>query len=145
MKVLSTVGLLLIHNTHLLLVRKRNTRTFMLPGGKMDVGEQEIPCLEREIQEELQCQLQRASLHALGAFTDVAAHEPNTLVTMKLYKGQIVGTARASREIEEIHWFDLQKPHEILLAPLVQNQILPVALHFLTSLQHPLNYNQGTS
>ena len=90
----------------------------MLPGGKIDVGEHEIPCLEREIQEELQCQLQRESLHALGAFTDVAANEPNTFVTMKLYKGQIVGTAHASGEIEEIHWFDMQKPKEILIAPL---------------------------
>jgi hypothetical protein len=42
-----------------------------------------------------------------GEFTDVAANELDTFVAMKLYKGQLIGTACASREIEEIHWLNL--------------------------------------
>ncbi len=132
MNVLYTVGLVVIQNTYLLLVRKRNTTRFMLPGGKIDLGEHEITCLEREVQEELQCQVQRETLLSLGEFTDVAANEPDTLVTMKLYKGQLIGTVYPSREIEEIHWLNMQEPAEILIAPLVQNHILPMTAHFLS-------------
>jgi len=45
MNILSTVGLVVIQNNWLLLVRKRNTFNFMLPGGKIDVGEEEVDCL----------------------------------------------------------------------------------------------------
>jgi 8-oxo-dGTP diphosphatase len=133
MNVLYTVGLVVIQNTHLLLVRKMNTSKFMLPGGKIDPGEHEIACLERELHEELQCQIHKETLHHLGEFTDVAANEPDTFVTMKLYKGQLIGTVQPSREIEEIYWLDMQKPKQILIAPLVQNHILPLAAHFLSS------------
>jgi 8-oxo-dGTP diphosphatase len=128
MKVLSTVGLVVLQQTHLLLVRKKNTTLFMLPGGKIDPGEHELACLERELQEELQCQIQKGTLRALGECTDVAANEPDTLVTMKLYTGQLIGTAHPSREIEEIQWLDLQEPKEILLAPLVLHHVLPLAV-----------------
>jgi len=63
----------------------------MLPGGKIDLGEQEVDCLEREVQEELQCQVHRATLRSLGEFTDVAANEPDTLVSMKLTQVNLSG------------------------------------------------------
>jgi 8-oxo-dGTP pyrophosphatase MutT (NUDIX family) len=103
----------------------------MLPGGKIDPGEQEIACLERELYEELRCQIEKETLYALGEFTDVAANEADTLVTMKLYKGQLIGNAHPFQEIEEIHWLDAREPRGIPIAPLVQNHVLPLINHSL--------------
>jgi 8-oxo-dGTP pyrophosphatase MutT (NUDIX family) len=128
---LYTVGLVVVQNAHLLLVRKRNTTKFMLPGGKIAPGEQEIACLERELYEELQCQIEKGTLCALGEFTDVAANEADTLVTMKLYKGQLIGNAHPFREIEEIYWLNAKEPREISIAPLVQNHVFPLITHSL--------------
>ena len=43
------------HSGRVLLVRKRGTKAFMQPGGKLDAGEDDITALSREISEELGC------------------------------------------------------------------------------------------
>ncbi|GCE45873.1 8-oxo-dGTP diphosphatase [Thermosporothrix hazakensis] len=123
-----TVGLLLLRQNQVLLVRKRNTIYFMLPGGKIDPGETELASLAREIQEELLCQVVPETLHFLGDFTEIAANEPDAQVHMKLYSGQVSGEIQPAREIAEVSWFDPHKQQDILLAPLVKKQVLPFLL-----------------
>lgn len=62
----------------LLLVRKRNTLGFMLPGGKAEPGEDAITALIRELKEELNLSLPVQALQPLGQFRAAAANEPDT-------------------------------------------------------------------
>jgi 8-oxo-dGTP pyrophosphatase MutT (NUDIX family) len=108
-----------------LLVRKRGTAMFMLPGGKPDEGESELACLEREIYEELNSRIEPESLRRIGTFTDKAANEPDTQVEAVVFEGRLTNQAVPSAEIEEVLWHFPMNEHSNI-APLVRNQILPL-------------------
>lgn len=122
-KELLKVGLAMIKEDHLLVVRKRGTKTFILPGGKPEGGEKDLEALCRELQEELCCTLTDA--HFEGAFTDTAADLVNTVVTICLYAGKLRGEPRPASEIEELAWVNLCAPTDLPLAPSITNKILP--------------------
>jgi 8-oxo-dGTP diphosphatase len=111
-----------------LLVRKRGTKAFMQPGGKLDAGEDDITALSREISEELGCVLVPASVLPLGAFDAVAANEPGFRVEANLYRVDVTGEISPSREIDEAIWVDPASPPDIHLAPLTRDYVLPLAL-----------------
>jgi 8-oxo-dGTP diphosphatase len=110
-----------------LLVRKRGTKAFMQPGGKLDAGEDDVTALSREILEELGCLLVRASVRPLGAFDAVAANEPGLRIKGNLYHADITGEVTPSREIDEAIWIDPASPGDIHLAPLTRDHVLPLA------------------
>lgn len=119
------VACAIVVNKHLLLVRKQNTSKFMLPGGKIAMGENDYSCLTREVMEELGCQLNLQSLYFLGRFT-TAANEMNSFVTAQVYGGHLLGNPISSSEIAEIFWFSCNSsPMTISLAPLVADRVLP--------------------
>jgi 8-oxo-dGTP diphosphatase len=110
-----------------LLVRKRGTKAFMQPGGKIDAGEDDITALSREISEELGCALDLESVLPLGAFDAVAANEPGFRVEANLYRVDVTGEILPSREIDEAIWVDPASPPDIHLAPLTRDHVLPLA------------------
>ena len=110
-----------------LLVRKRGTKAFMQPGGKLDAGEDDITALSREISEELGCVLDPESVLPLGAFDAVAANEPGFRVKANLYHVDVAGEILPSREIDEAIWVDPASPPDIHLAPLTRDHVLPLA------------------
>jgi 8-oxo-dGTP diphosphatase len=110
-----------------LLVRKRGTSAFMQPGGKLDVGEDDVAALSREISEELGCLLDPKSVRPLGAFDAVAANEPGFRVSANLYHADVTGEITPSQEIDEAIWIDPASPPDIHLAPLTRDHVLPLA------------------
>jgi 8-oxo-dGTP diphosphatase len=110
-----------------LLVRKRGTAAFMQPGGKRDVGENDIAALSREVEEELGCGVVNASVRSLGEFDAVAANEPGFRVRASLYAVEVTGDIAPSQEIEEVIWIDPAAPPDISLAPLTRDHVLPLA------------------
>jgi 8-oxo-dGTP diphosphatase len=110
-----------------LLVRKRGTKAFMQPGGKLDAGEDDITALSREISEELGCVLDLESVLPLGAFDAVAANEPGFRVEANLYRVDVTGEISPSPEIDEAIWVDPASPPDIHLAPLTRDHVLPLA------------------
>lgn len=122
-KELKKVGLATIEDGLLLVVRKRGTHSFILPGGKPEGAEQDLETLNREVNEELGCSVAHA--HFEGAFTDVAADLCETVVTVRLYAGKLIGDPHPASEIEEIAWINLAGPFELPLAPSLTNKILP--------------------
>lgn len=128
---ISVVALFARRGDDVLLVRKKNTVRFMLPGGKPEPGETNPQALVREIYEELGCKLQEEQLTFLGDFVADAANEPGTKVKGAIFSGHCDTEPVAQAEIAEMRW---QKMDEIQgredMAPLLQ--------HFLATTQVPL-------
>jgi 8-oxo-dGTP diphosphatase len=118
------IGLAVTEGDRVLLVRKRGGGCFILPGGKPERGEDDLETLSREIQEELGCTIQADSLAFLGSFTDVAADTSNAIVTVRLYKGALIGSPAPKSEIEALRWIRNLEDGSVL-APSLRNQILP--------------------
>lgn len=106
----------------LLVVRKRGTARFMLPGGKREAGEDDAAALSRELREELDLEIVSAT--PLGRFEAQAANEPDATVRSCAYVVEIAGEITIGGEIETIRWIDAAAP-DVALAPLLQGEILP--------------------
>src|SRR6266511_588816 len=94
------IGLAVTEENRLLVVRKKGGRSYILPGGKPEQGEDDQQALLREIDEELGCTLDASSFVLLGEFSDVDADMQNTIVTVRLYEARLVGSPVPQSEIE---------------------------------------------
>src|SRR5262249_7453078 len=110
----------------LLLVRKRGTDCFMLPGGKIEPGETPLQALGREVREELRTTFQSRDARFLGVFTATAANEPDHEVVAHLLAVRLDTEANPGADIEEMIWADVLQTQPFPLAPLVTKAILPI-------------------
>ncbi len=112
-----------------LLVRKRGTKAFMQPGGKIEPGESPASALLRELIEEIGLHVSVEDLRPLGYFEAPAANEPGHTVSADVFLIES-GDAqiRSSAEIEELRWVDPEKPSDIAMAELTEHRILPAYL-----------------
>ncbi|WP_236209433.1 NUDIX hydrolase [Pseudomonas tohonis] len=115
----------LLDDSHrLLLVRKRGTRAFMLPGGKREAGESALAALQRELYEELDLQMDASALQPLGRFRAPAANEPDTWVDAEIFIGRLPHPVAAAAELEELAWLAPGAAPPADLAPLLRDQVL---------------------
>ncbi|WP_236211119.1 NUDIX hydrolase [Metapseudomonas otitidis] len=112
-------------DNRLLLVRKRNTRAFMLPGGKREPGESAHEALRRELLEELELSLPAEALSPLGSFRAAAANEPDTWVEAQVFVARLEQPVAPAAELEELAWLAPGQPLPDSLAPLLREQVLP--------------------
>ncbi|MDX3895822.1 NUDIX domain-containing protein [Pusillimonas sp.] len=114
----------------LLVVRKRGTQSWMLPGGKLDAGETPEQAVVREVEEELQVALRRGDLTHLGNFQAMAANEPDTRVNASAFLAKLPGGQQFSlaAEIEAMDWLPLDEPIPSNVAPLLREHIIPALL-----------------
>lgn len=114
------------------LVRKRGTSRFMLPGGKIEPGEQPEECAIRETAEELGVTLDPERLVLLGVWEAPAANEPGHRVHGHIYvhprsagPGE-GGELHPTGEIDELIWLLPEEAHRRDdLAPLFEFRVLP--------------------
>lgn len=118
------VGVAVLREGRILLVRNADTRWLLVPGGRREGDETDTETLRREIREELGCTLDAGSVHWLGEFSDSAANDPGRTVRIRLYGGEIRGTAVCQSEVAEVVWHQLDQDDERLSA-IVRSQILP--------------------
>ncbi len=109
-----------------LVVRKRGTTRYMLPGGKIENGETPAHAAIRELHEEVGAVLDAAQLHFLGDWITAAANEPDHLVHGYIFEHPWVDGLAVEAEIEDLLWLH---PDEMIyrddLAPLLIERVLP--------------------
>ncbi len=130
-------ALVLLHprRPELLMVRKANTTSFMLPGGKPEPGEDAEATIIREVDEELGLRLDPAKLTLLGTFTAAAANEADHRVVGTVFHhigmpaGLDVERISHRAEIDEAGWFPYDPMPEDTLerqfAPLTRHEVVP--------------------
>ena len=122
---ITKVGLAVMNGDRLLLVKKKDSKFYILPGGKPKHGENDRETLSRELGEELGCGVALDRLVFLGVFSDDAAGMPGFKVTIRLYAGALLGTPSPRAEIDRVLWWTSTKYKEPRLAPSLRNSILP--------------------
>jgi 8-oxo-dGTP diphosphatase len=112
----------------LLLVRKRDTETFMQPGGKFEEGETSEEALSRELREELGFELTALDFQYVGRFSAVAANEAGHMVDCDVHFTVVETEGAVASEIEELRWIDPVTIDDIALAPLTSKVMRPYIL-----------------
>ncbi len=106
------VAVIAIQDAHLLLVKKKET--WILPGGKPDVGETDKACLLRELREELPgCTVTVHSM--LGSWAGRAPHTGDTIECWA-YFGKVEGDIHPSAEISDARWVPADELEQYLLS-----------------------------
>jgi len=106
-RIIRKIGLALFQEKKVIMLRdNRNDEVFYFAGGTVEEGETDTDCLAREIEEELAVQIDLDSLQFLAEFEAPAHGKENTIVQIRLYTGEIIGTPQPSQEIVEIAYFD---------------------------------------
>ena len=100
------VGLLVQDESgRFLMCRKdHDTSLLILPGGRIEDGETDMECLNRELAEELG-QVTARNVEWVGLYTAIAHNDdPNIRKTLeiRLYKGDLEGIPAACGEIQEL-------------------------------------------
>lgn len=124
---LLATGCLLNPQHQLLVVRKRGSRIWMLPGGKIDGAETAPQALQRELLEELQWDASCTPWQALGQFSHRAANEANTQVQAQVFYASLAHTpdVQIAAEIEAMQWWPIDAPMDEYFAPLLREMVLP--------------------
>lgn len=123
MEVVRKIGVAIIRDEALLLCRKQGLGSLILPGGKIEPGEEPLDCLRRELSEELG-EVELINPMFIGEYSDVMAGDAAKTIEILLYSGELVGCPKASSEIAELVWFGPDDDWS-LLAPSLANKILP--------------------
>lgn len=106
-----------IQNQRLLVTLSHGKDMWYVPGGKRIAGETDQQALIREVKEELNVDLNPATIMYFGVIEAQAHGKPEgTLVRMTCYTGSYTGTIQASSEIEKVDWFSCAQKDQTSLA-----------------------------
>lgn len=121
-------AIILNTSDEMLVVRKRKSSYFMLPGGKLEKEESLIDALLRELNEELGLVFDKSDFTFLGSHVTEAANEQNTLVQGNIFllNSKIDFTSIVNQaEIEEINSISKTNYTTFQLAHLLREFALP--------------------
>ncbi|MCA5004921.1 NUDIX hydrolase [Sphingobacterium bovistauri] len=130
-KIIIASALLLNADKELLVVRKHNSKFYMLPGGKVERSESHIETLIRELSEELHLNFQESNFTFLGQHETNAVNEKNTIVqgNIFLHKGDLDLQPIAHAELAEVRFINKLEYQQFNLAHLLKEFALPIWLN----------------
>jgi len=111
----------------LLMVRKKGSRYFQLPGGKIAAGESDSDALVRELWEELQFDADPTALQFIGRHVTQAVNERDTLVEGYIYLIRLATKLDfpPQAELEEVQWISKDNWQDYQLAHLAGEFVVP--------------------
>ncbi|WP_089312933.1 NUDIX hydrolase [Actinomadura mexicana] len=113
---LDVVAWVQVADGRMLAVRSRGRDLLYLPGGKREPGEDDWSALSREVREELDLELDRASFRELGVIRAPAHDQPDFAhVRMACFTAAYRGAMAAAGEVDEYVYVGRGERH--LLAP----------------------------
>lgn len=105
-KYIHTVAYICIKERKLLEVLTRGNKTYYMPGGKIDEGEDNLTALLRELKEELAITIVPDTVKLYKVYEAQAHGKPKgIIVRMSCYMGSYKGKLQPSREIVDYHFF----------------------------------------
>ena len=116
------IGAIIIRDRRLLLVKKKEGPYIILPGGKLEAGENAHECLARELSEELSMAV--VSSARFETFQDIGVYGSHPL-KIDAYFVQAIGEPRPGSEISEALWFHTKHPEADRLSSILQKFVVP--------------------
>lgn len=107
MKEVDKIAFIELRNHQILSTKSKGKTKYYIPGGKRDIGESDEETLVREVQEELNVDIDRKTIEYVGTFKAQSdGAKAGVLVKMTCYKAKFIGVPMPSSEIEEIKWLN---------------------------------------
>ena len=123
-KIIRKSALLLIRDRKILVTRSYGHDIYLSPGGKPEGNETDEQALAREIMEELGAEVDFSVTELYAKYEDAAANDPNAIIQLTLFRGEVIGDIKPSGEIEEIRWVD-SRFDQSRLASIIRKSIIP--------------------
>lgn len=117
-------------DNRLLVVRKKQSSYFMMPGGKIEKGELSSQALVRELKEELDLDISLRELEYMGFHETDAVNEANTVVRGEVFRIELHKSLHLvpQAEIEEAVWLTVDNYKNYKLAHLIEEFTVPIWL-----------------
>ena len=127
-------AMILNAGNEILLVRKKGSTYFQLPGGKIHKNETLFETLKREIFEELNLVISETNCKFLGKHQTQAVNEKNTIVIGNVFSTSNFNleNIRIKNEIEEMVWLNKNNYQDYQWAHLAKEFILPIWLNIVS-------------
>lgn len=100
------VAILPIVDKKLLVCRRQNFEMLIELGGRLEPGETDIECAEREVMEEAQCDV--TNLFYYNTFEGLRGDEPQSKIVLRCYFGNLIGNPvlREGDSVVGFVWID---------------------------------------
>ena len=122
-------GGILLQDRKFMLEKHGGNDTYVVPGGKLEIGETPEQALVREFQEEFHLSLLPTNLEALGIFEAQAVHSPDKVVTIYTFLVTTwSGELQLDDGIEEVLWVNSKNIHNYAVSSIALANVLPLLL-----------------
>lgn len=118
------VDVAIIHQEKILLVDYRGA-CWIFPGGTLEIGEEEIDCLQREVLEEIGIKLPLQNLFFMGEFIGTT-HDGEKPLTVQLYGlfADLSGIASTEGKILAVRWASVSEAYELNLSAMTRQMVV---------------------
>lgn len=126
--ILKYAALIFDDRGRILLGRKYGKDTWINIGGRVEHDEDALTCLQREIREELGCDIEPEIEYFTETPLTPALDDPGKTVQIIWYTVKLMGDPQASSELEEIMWLAPQDAGNYKLSPQIVDYLLPLLI-----------------
>jgi ADP-ribose pyrophosphatase YjhB (NUDIX family) len=117
------VGVVIIHNNSVLLVRQNQKPFWVLPGGTLEVGESLISCGIREIREELNLEIRIQKVLYLADFIQASPaltrHTVDIFLLASLGSNINAATLATDENLDDMGWYTLPEFAQLTVQPVL--------------------------
>tara|TARA_Y100000310_G_C20274607_1_gene619642 strand:- start:152 stop:532 length:381 start_codon:yes stop_codon:yes gene_type:complete len=116
------IGAVILRDKKIFVGKKKHK--FIIPGGRIEAGENHEECLRRELQEEFRLNLVSHTL--FGEYEAEAALDPGLKIKMVVYLVNVDGEPIPDNEITEAQYVNSQS--DIKMGSIVEHQVIPESM-----------------